>query len=785
MGIVMSLYDDFSDKADKIAGKYKKLEDISEASVTKLNAAVSGLKMGALGMAMGAAILLPFALGINKSIEFNAALGKLKAMSTATAAEMGEMRTQALDLGAVTQFTSVQIASAQTTLAKAGLKVVDVLKSMPAFASLAAAGQLDLAHASEIAVKTMSQFNIPAKQSAHVADVLAQTANSSISDVEDIAQSMKFFAPIASNFNVKIEEAGAVIGMLSNEGLEGSIATRAFSTALATLSHPTAQQTQMMHKLRFSMFNTRGEFIGLANMIDLLAQKTAGFTQQKKMEAVSTIFGSEALKQIMDLMNGQYKVMQNGTEVTLTGAAAMRQFTYELEHADGAAKRMSNTILDNLHGDLIILKSSINNMGIAIGSGFEPALRPLARGLTVVVNALTKFADTKIGQVLMYAAAATGLLIAGLGTLVVVTNLGRFAAAQCAIAFTAMGKAELAATFASRGLVAGIRAIGAAIWAALVPLLPIILPILGGLLLVYGAYKLLRGALTSFDEQAAKIADGSEKRFGWLVRLGGVVRGVIDIWRSWNGSTFQLTETVHNALEKMGLLNFVLNLGTWIVRLKEFLRGMKAGFLEAFHTIKAVISDVWHNYISPAFNQINDGLGNVGVGLGKNTTNIEKWHRAGEMVGKFLVYYFIPAVLILTVAMVSLAGSILLAFSPVLIVILAIVYAFRELKKLGDWVKETKRWSPELNNILTPWASSEISNDNPGRIKPNSVIQNQIQPAMINNSASYIMQDNSRAPYVLHSSDKRTEQINIPIFIGSDKLDEIMLGREKMDAARR
>ena len=58
-------------------------------------------------------------------------------------------------------------------------------------------------------------------------DVLTATAATSNTDILQLSEAMKFAGPTAKALNIPIEEMSATIGVLGNNGLQGSLATRA------------------------------------------------------------------------------------------------------------------------------------------------------------------------------------------------------------------------------------------------------------------------------------------------------------------------------------------------------------------------------------------------------------------------------------------------------------------------------------------------------------------------------------------------------------------------------
>ena len=56
------------------------------------------------------------------------------------------------------------------------------------------------------------------------------------------------------------------------------------------------------------MFNTEGKFKGIAGMIQEVERATANMTDRQKQATIATLFGAEATKNILSLLNGEKKI---------------------------------------------------------------------------------------------------------------------------------------------------------------------------------------------------------------------------------------------------------------------------------------------------------------------------------------------------------------------------------------------------------------------------------------------------------------------------------------------
>ncbi|KOY85088.1 hypothetical protein AD998_02010 [bacterium 336/3] len=356
--------------------------------------------------------------GFNKlmapSMSFDAQMSELKAVAEPTSQEFDTLRNKALQLGRDTKFSATEASMGLTELAKAGFTASDATKAIDSVLSLAAASGMELGRSSEIVANNMAAFTLPAEQASRVSDVFAKTVNLSTVGMEDMAEAMKYIAPTANALGMSIEETSGIIGILGDYGMKGSIATRALGTSLQRFSKPTDQMLDKMKELGFSVFDSTGTFKGMSSVIEELSAKTANFTQEQKMSAVATLFGSEASGEILTLLNAQKKLqisalneeqqerlktlvgveaynqaLSGSGEIILKGADALKGYTAVLEGAGGAADKMAKTMIDNLKGDVTILSSSWEGLLIRMGDSSGGFMRNLVQSITDIVNSIS------------------------------------------------------------------------------------------------------------------------------------------------------------------------------------------------------------------------------------------------------------------------------------------------------------------------------------------------------------------------------------------------------------
>lgn len=383
---------------------------------------------------------------VKTSMDFEAQMSKVKAISGATGNDFDKLKDQAIKLGADTNFSATEAAEGMENLASAGFKVNDIMSAMPGMLSLAAAGDVDIATASDIASSALNGFGMSADKTTHVADVLAKVAGDTNAAVTDTGEAMKYIAPVANSLGVSFEDTSAAIGLLSNAGIKGSQAGTTLRSALTNLAAPTDAASKTMKQLGMNFFDASGKMLPLGQIIQILQDKTKGLTQQQKASVMETLFGKEAMSGMLALVS--------------QGPQKFNELSNGLKKCDGASKEMADTMQDNLKGAIESMKGSIETLGIKLGEALTPTVKIVAKAIGGIANAfssLPKPMQTIIANALLMAAAfGPVMMIAGKMISSTTLVLGTFSKIGTGIALLGKTITGVSSIFTRIGTAAGV-----------------------------------------------------------------------------------------------------------------------------------------------------------------------------------------------------------------------------------------------------------------------------------------------------------------------------------------
>lgn len=387
------------------------------------NSATVTTKLGALGSAskdvgssMTKNLTVPItgagAAVIGVAAKFESAMSEVAAISGASGDELKALTDKAQEMGATTKFSASESAAALKYMAMAGWDTEAMLNGIDGVMQLAAASGEDLASTSDIVTDAMTAFGLSADQSTRFANVLAQTANRSNTSVALMGETFKYVAPVAGALGYSIEDASVAIGLMANSGIKGSQAGTSLKNVLTNLAKPTDQVQSYMDKLNISLTDSTGNVKPLNQLLNEMRNGFNGLTEAEKAEYAAGIAGKEGMSGLLAIVNSSQADFDNLTEA--------------INNSSGAAQNVADTMMDNLGGQLTILKSTLEGIAISFGNILLPAVKKVVSSLQNFLNWLNGLTDGQKQLVVTIATvvAAIGPVLLIIGKLITsVTNI--------------------------------------------------------------------------------------------------------------------------------------------------------------------------------------------------------------------------------------------------------------------------------------------------------------------------------------------------------------------------
>lgn len=286
--------------------------------------------------------------------DFTHQMSRVKAIAGATDDEFARLTAKAKEQGMMTQFTATESGKAMEYMAMAGWKTEDMLNGISGIMSLAAASGEDLGQVSDIVTDALSAFKLQAKDAGHFADVLAQAATNSNTNVGMMGYTFKYVAPLAGTLGFNIEDTALAIGLMANSGIKAEKAGTALRSMFTRMAAPTKESSSAMAELGFSMTDSTGKVKSLRSIIKELRKDFKGLSKTDQARLAKQLAGEDAISGFLAIMNA------NGSD--------WRKLETAIDHSQGAAKNMENISTSNLWGSIKSLQSAWESVQLSFMS---------------------------------------------------------------------------------------------------------------------------------------------------------------------------------------------------------------------------------------------------------------------------------------------------------------------------------------------------------------------------------------------------------------------------------
>lgn len=323
-----------------------------------------GARMFGIG---GAAIGAPLIAAGAAAARFEDELIKVETISGATARQMENLRTSALQLATEGRRSATELAQAQGELIRGGMSAADVYGGgLKTALSLSTVGQLEMADAALATANAMNLFGISGKNSAKIANMFAGAANKTTAGVADFTMALSQGGSAAKLVGMDMESTMAILMSLAEIGVKNSDAGTSFKSALVQATGSLSPRAKrIMDGLGLSLYKANGQIKNAVELTASLEEAMAGLSEQEKITALTQIFGSDGFRTAIAMLE--------------VGTKRMREFMNvgNEVNSDKQAKKMNRGILAQLEN----LKATVGAIAIEAFRPLEPELGKLIRGL--------------------------------------------------------------------------------------------------------------------------------------------------------------------------------------------------------------------------------------------------------------------------------------------------------------------------------------------------------------------------------------------------------------------
>lgn len=502
--ITQAQYDALQREIIETEQKLKELE--SQASKTNqslVNIGEAGSKMEKAGNSItgagksvsvaSAAVTAMGGAAVKTAADFESSMSQVQATMGITKDSMSNVNGQSVNtmdtlsnlaktMGAKTAFSASECSEALNYLALAGYDTQQMCNTLPTVLNLAAAGNIDLASASDMVTDAMSALGMNVGDANKMVDQMAKTASTTNTSVGQLGEGILTIGATAKSIKGGTAELNTALGILANNGIKGAEGGTHLRNIILALQNPTDGAAKVMKDLGVQVFDSSGNMRSLNDILGDLNSSMGSMTSEEKGKIISTIFNKTDLAAANSLLSG-------------TGES-WDKLQKSIENSGGAAQKMADTQLDNLKGLLTILKSAIEGFAISIGETLMPMFKSAVGKIQAFVDWLNSL-DEESRRVIV----TIGLFIAALGPMLVILGT---VISKVGVTMQTFSKFGLKVTsFMSNA--GGLSGVFGKISAAIMGINPVVVAVIAVITLLTGAFIHLWNTNSDFRDSIIAI----------------------------------------------------------------------------------------------------------------------------------------------------------------------------------------------------------------------------------------------------------------------------------------
>lgn len=388
--------------ADQVARDLERMQTNGGTALGRLatSADLHRQSWQASGMAVlgfGAAVVTGVALAVKAYADFDAKMAQVQSLSHASTSEMNDLTQAALNMGQNIGFSATQVADAEIELVKAGISVKDIMGgALVGSLTLAAAGQISVADATEIATIAMTQFKLSGSDIPHVADLLAAGADKALGGVSELGEALKSGGLVAHQFGLSLDDTVGTLALFAQNGLMGEAAGTDLRQMLLKLAAPSKTSAKDMADLGLVLYNSQGHFVGITALAGQLHDKMQGLSEAERNAMMAHIFGARSIV---------------GANILYAAGAKGVQGWISAVNDSGFAAKQAAGKMDTMNGDLNKLKAAWQTAMIEMGASTDSFVRPIIQGVTSVIHWFEEMPQPLKVLTVGFAAAGGGALV--------------------------------------------------------------------------------------------------------------------------------------------------------------------------------------------------------------------------------------------------------------------------------------------------------------------------------------------------------------------------------------
>ena len=530
---------------------------------------------------------------------------------------MDALRDLAKQMGSETAFSASECADAMNYLALAGYDTQEIYDTLPTVLNLAAAGGIDLASASDMVTDAMSALGMETEEADTMVDQMAKTASSTNTSVAQLGEGILTIGASAKTIKGGTAELNTALGILANNGIKGAEGGTHLRNVILSLQNPTDKAAGCMENLGVQVYDSQGNMRSLNDILGDLNTSMDGMTSAEKQNIIASIFNKTDLASVNTLLantGDTWNDLQNS-----------------IISSGGAAQQMADTQLDNLSGQITILKSALEGLAISFGEILMPKIRAAAEKIQGFVDKLNSMNDEQKETILKIAG-----VVAAIGPMLIILGKVTSTVGSAMKGFSGLTKGIAKLGVKIAGSSGSITSLGSALGAVAGPVLAVVAVVAT----LIAAFKHLWDTNEEFRAAITAIWDGIKSKFeefsqGIVDRLNALgfdFENIVEVLKAiWDGFCNLLAPVFEGAFQAISaILGTVLDVITGI--LDVFIGLFTGNWSQMWDGVKEIFTGVWEGIKGIFSGVINVITGILDVFLGWFGTS---WNEVWTSISTF------------------------------------------------------------------------------------------------------------------------------------------------------
>jgi len=303
--------------------------------------------------------------------KFDKAIRSATAVSETTTAQFKEMSDMALKASVKWNIAASETAQAFYYLGSAGLTVTEQLAAFNDTVVLSRAMGSKLSTTVEGLVDIVRAFGLEFEDVGTIAGQITQTIISSNQHFEDLDKAMAYAASTAEMTNNTFAETAAMLGIMANAGIKGSMAGTVLRRAMANLMAPMGAMRGLIYELGLELYDSEGKMKSFNDIIGQISDSLEGTSDEYRNLVFRTLFGVRALAGQIRLFDvgaegiSEYTkaIVENGKAHEKVAKKQMKAFTEQMGRIWRQAQKLAIVLGEQLAPGMILVADKFVELG--------------------------------------------------------------------------------------------------------------------------------------------------------------------------------------------------------------------------------------------------------------------------------------------------------------------------------------------------------------------------------------------------------------------------------------